>query len=85
MGTITEKDVVIILKEQSLMTKAYVIDRYINLLNKPKSHTNKSFISFILSFKDRNIGELVKRINDVIDVNYMPAVNCIEHLHKKKY
>ena len=75
MGIITEKDVVISLKEKSLMTEAYVIDRYIDLLNKPMY---SSFIKFVLSFKDRDKSELEERIEDVIRVNYKPAINYIK-------
>lgn len=75
MGIITEKDVVISLKEKSLMTEAYVIDRYIDLLNKPMY---SSFIKFVLSFKDENKIELEERIEDVIRVNYRPAINYIK-------
>ena len=78
------QDVVRILKEQSLMTKAYVIDEYIRILAR-KSGNNcqtKSFVDFILSFKDKNITELTRRIDDVITVNYVPAVEYIKRNNK---
>ena len=79
MGKITEKDVVIILKERSLMTEAYVIDRYIKLLYRPTiPHSPKSFVGFVLSFENRDKLDLEKRIEEVINVNYVPAVEYIK-------
>ena len=79
MEILTEKDVVIALKEKSLMTEAYVIDRYIKLLYRPTTpHSANSFVEFVLSFYNRDKSELVKRIDDVIRVNYVPAVEYIK-------
>ena len=74
------QDVVKILKEQSLMTKAYVIDEYIRILARELGNKcqAKSFVDFVLSFKDKNITELTRRIDDVIRVNYVPAVEYIK-------
>ena len=78
------QDVVKILKEQSLMTKAYVIDEYIRILARELGSNcqTKSFVDFILSFKDKNITELTRRIDDVISVNYVPAVEYIKRNNK---
>jgi hypothetical protein len=79
MEILTEKDVVIILKERSLMTEAYVIDKYIKLLYRPTiPHSTNSFVEFVLSLYNRNKSDLVKRIDDVISVNYVPAVEYIK-------
>ena len=79
MEILTEKDVVIALKEKSLMTEAYVIDKYIKLLYRPTTlHSPNSFVEFVLSFYNRDKSELVKRIDDVIRVNYVPAVEYIK-------
>jgi hypothetical protein len=76
---VTEKDVVITLKEQSLMTEAYVIDRYIKLLYRSTiPHSPKSFIDFVLSFDNRDKSDLAKRVEEVINVNYRPAVIYIK-------
>ena len=78
------QDVVRILKEQSLMTKAYVIDEYIRILARESGNNPhfKSFVDFVLSFKDKNITELTRRIDDVIRVNYVPAVEYIKRNNK---
>lgn len=78
------QDVVRILKEQSLMTKAYVIDEYIRILARELGNNcqTKSFVDFILSFKDKNITELKRRIDDVIRINYVPAVEYIKRNNK---
>ena len=66
------------------MTKTYVIDEYIRILARESGNNFhfKSFVDFILSFKDKNITELTRRIDDVITVNYVPAVEYIKRNNK---